>query len=290
MTYRKVPGWLHHALSVILTLVVVLVFALLFSFPHQVRAASSLIGPKANYLALGDSLGFGFQPNGDFNHGYADDFFQNMQIQGTRTLENLSCNGETTITMINGNCIDKFQNKVAYQGAQLTAAVNFLHAHAGQVSPVTLDVGADNFLLHNDVNTSNSPNCTVNTSQFNSDLARVDADLTNTILPALIAALTVNGQRTGDLIIPNYYDPLQNLCPNLLSLSQEINAHIAADASSFGVTMVDIYTAFGGAITPNNNLPTLTWITSGFAQNLAIHPRTVGYQLMATTIEQAVGY
>lgn len=290
MNHWNISGFWHRIPSVFVTLLVALSFAFLFSFFPQAHAASSLIGPKATYLALGDSLGFGFQPSGDFTHGYADDFFQNLHSQGTQTLENLSCNGETTVTMINGNCIDKVQNKVPYQGAQLSAAVAFLNAHPGQVSPVTLDVGADNFLLHNDVNSSNSPNCTVNTTQFNSDLAQVDSDLTNTILPELTAALTVNGQRTGDLIIPNYYDPLQNLCPNLVSLSQEVNAHIASDASGFGVIVVDIFTAFGGPATPNPNLPTLTWITSNFPQFEAIHPRSAGYQVMATTIEQTVGY
>jgi lysophospholipase L1-like esterase len=275
----------------LVTLVFALALAFAFSLAFAPLAhAATLVGPKANYLALGDSLGFGFQPNGDENHGYANDFFSNLQSHGTTTLENLSCSGETTTTMINGGCIDKAANHVAYAGAQLTAAVNFINAHKGQVSPVTLDVGADNFLLHNDVNTNNSPNCTVNMTQFNSDLATVDNDLKNTILPELTNALTVNGQRTGDLIIPNYYDPEQNLCPNLVSLSQEINAHIASDASGFGVVMVDIFTAFGGPATPNNNLPTLTWITSNFPLALAIHPRSVGYQLMATTIENTVGY
>lgn len=279
---------LRGARFVLLALVVALVFTFSVSFSSPVKAAT-LVGPKTFYLALGDSLGFGFQPNGDNNHGYADDFFANLKPHGTTTLENLSCSGETTITMINGGCIDAFQNKVHYRGSQLQAAVNFLHQHAGQVSPVTLDVGADNFLLHNDVNTSNAPNCTLS-SNFNSDLARMDADLSQTILPQLTAALTVNGQRTGDLIIPNYYDPEQNLCPNLVSVSQEINQHIANDASAFNVTMVDIFTAFGGPTTPNPNIDRLTWMDSGFALALAIHPRSVGYQLMATTIEQTVGY
>lgn len=289
MIQGKVSGFSRWKALVIVVLALVLAFALSFSFAQRGHAASTRIGPKANYLALGDSLGFGFQPNGDNNHGYADDFFSDIKSKGTQTLENLSCSGETTITMINGGCIDRFQNKVAYQGSQLTAAVNFINAHKGLVSPVTLDVGADNFLLNNDVNTTNAPNCTL-ASTFNSDLARMDSDLTNTILPQLTAALTVNGQRTGDLIIPNYYDPEQNLCPNLVSVSQEINQHIANDASSFGVIMVDIFTAFGGAATPNPNIPTLTWIGSNFPLALAIHPRSVGYQLMATTIENTVGY
>jgi len=279
---------LRGARYVILVLAVALAFTFSVSFSHPVKAAT-LVGPKAFYLALGDSLGLGFQPNGDNNHGYADDFFANLQSHGTRVLENLSCSGETTITMINGGCIDAIQNKVFYVGPQLQAAVNFLHEHAGQVSPVTLDVGADDFLTHNDVNTSTAPNCTLS-SRFNSDLATMDANLSQVILPQLTAALTVNGQRTGDLIIPNYYDPEQNLCPNLVSVTQEVNQHIANDASAFNVTMVDTFTAFGGPATPNPNINTLTWMSSNFPLVLAIHPRSVGYQLMATTIEQTVGY
>lgn len=83
MTHWKISRCLHALLSVLVVLVVTLVSVLLFSSAHQVQAASGLIGPKANYLALGDSLGFGFQPNGDFTHGYADDFFQDLQSQGT---------------------------------------------------------------------------------------------------------------------------------------------------------------------------------------------------------------
>ena len=49
-----------------------------------------------------------------------------------------------------------FMHKYFYLGAQLNAAVNFLHVHAGQVSPVTLDIGANDVM--GDVNTSK---CTV---------------------------------------------------------------------------------------------------------------------------------
>jgi len=34
-----------------------------------------LIGPKQHYLALGDSLAFGYQPNQDYSHGYVPGLF-----------------------------------------------------------------------------------------------------------------------------------------------------------------------------------------------------------------------
>src|SRR5215472_9133850 len=73
---------------------------------HTRLAASSVIGPKKYYLALGDSLAFGYQPNFDFSHGYADYFFSNLKTHGTTTLANMGCPGETSSTFINGKCPD----------------------------------------------------------------------------------------------------------------------------------------------------------------------------------------
>ena len=92
--------------------------------------------PKAFYLSLGDSLGFGLQldklnaliasgtyrPDA-FNAGYTDDFAARMrQIRPDQQVENLSCGGETTDTMINGGCFFKSHYglpiHVDYTGAQ----------------------------------------------------------------------------------------------------------------------------------------------------------------------------
>jgi len=93
---------------------VTLAFFFLFAFgPIEVTLASvrssqsqafSLVGPKQHYLGLGDSLAFGYQPNSDFNHGYVDYFFRELQGDGVKTVTNMGCPGETSSTMINGNC------------------------------------------------------------------------------------------------------------------------------------------------------------------------------------------
>lgn len=77
---------------------------------------------------------------------------------------------------------------------------------------MSLDIGANDLLP--DINVSN---CTVSSS-WETDLANVDARLTGTILPQLVAAMTnSSGVRTGDLVMMNYYDPYQNACPNSLA-------------------------------------------------------------------------
>jgi len=242
----------------------------------------SLVGPKNYYLALGDSLAFGFQPDLNFDHGYADDFAANLSNHGVKHYANMGCPGETSITMINGNCPYPFLRKYPYVGSQLTAAVKFIQSHAGQVSPVTLDIGANDLLP--DINTNN---CSVNVDKFNSDLATLDNNLTQTILPEIHNALVVNGQVSGDFVLMNYYDPNQNICPNSVPYTQELNQHLANDASGFGVLVVDVFTAFGGATTPNKHICSYTWMCSIFQD---IHATNKGYSVIATTFEKGVGY
>src|SRR5216684_5678462 len=117
---------MHHArrsrLSLILSLLslVALVGAVTISVSLQQHASQAhaagagapslghpfhLVGPKQHYLALGDSLAFGFQPNGDFTHGYVPDFFQqDLQKDGVKDFLNLGCPGETSTTFITGGC------------------------------------------------------------------------------------------------------------------------------------------------------------------------------------------
>ena len=91
---------------------------------HSGAAAATLAGPKAYYLALGDSVTFGAQPNGDYSHGFADDLFQYLQARGTTTLVNMACRHETTTTFMHGGCPDLSSVKYSYgsSSSQLAAA------------------------------------------------------------------------------------------------------------------------------------------------------------------------
>jgi lysophospholipase L1-like esterase len=245
--------------------------------PGFVRAgtahAAMVVGPKEHYLALGDSLAFGVQPNGDFTHGYVNDLFQIFQTEGTTDVQDLGCPGETSTTFITGGLC-------AYPlSSQLATAVAFLQANAGKVSPVTLDIGANDVLKDVDPFT-----CTVNTSTFNTDLATLDSNLTGTILPELHNALLVKGHLKGDLVMMNYYDPFQNICPNSVPFIQTFNQHLATDVSGFG-TIVDVYSAFGGSGVPNPTICAFTWACTPAPD---IHPNNVGYSVIANTFAAAI--
>jgi lysophospholipase L1-like esterase len=278
-------GKASHFLRVVAPVALALSLALVFvpsafaaSRPSYVHPA--LVGPKAYYMAIGDSLAFGYQPDLNWADGYSTDFSDNLQSHGMQDYDNLACPGETTTTMSNGGCPYPYLRKYFYTGAQLAAAVSYLHSHSGQVSPVTLDIGANDMIPD-----LNSSNCSVS-ANWENDLATVDHNIRTIILPQLVAAMTVNGHVTGDLLLMNYYDPYQNVCPNTVPYIQEINAHLAADASGYA-TLVDVFTPFGGATTPNPNICNYTWMCSIFND---IHAKSAGYSVMASAFERAVGY
>jgi lysophospholipase L1-like esterase len=95
------------------------------------------------YLALGDSLSRGIQPDAagtsvPTGQGYPDQLYAVLHRgQPALRLVKLGCPGETTATMIHGG-ICRYRG-----GSQLAAAVAFLSAHRGHVVLVTIDIGAN---------------------------------------------------------------------------------------------------------------------------------------------------
>jgi lysophospholipase L1-like esterase len=100
-------------------------------------------GPASYYLALGDSLSQGVQPDAagvavETGQGYADQVYAALRPDHPALrLVKLGCPGETTGTMIHGG-ICRYP-----QGSQLGAAVAFLRAHRGHVFLITIDIGAN---------------------------------------------------------------------------------------------------------------------------------------------------
>ncbi len=115
--------------------------------------------PQSYYLALGDSITYGFQPGhpkstppSKFNTGYVDAFAARLRTIAPKIrVVNYGCPGESTTTFINGGCSGRRDVKGlhdAFKGEQLDAAVAFLRAHPGQVGPITLALyGNDLFEL-----------------------------------------------------------------------------------------------------------------------------------------------
>ncbi|MBV9452200.1 MAG: SGNH/GDSL hydrolase family protein [Streptosporangiaceae bacterium] len=100
-------------------------------------------GAASYYLALGDSLSQGVQPDAagasvETAQGYPDLVYNQLRKDHPALkLSQLGCPGETTKTMMHGG-ICRYRG-----GSQLAAAVAFLRAHRGHVLVVTIDIGAN---------------------------------------------------------------------------------------------------------------------------------------------------
>ena len=245
----------------------VLTFLSTKSSPARATGAHRHAGSTLFYMGLGNSLAFGFQPNGDFTHGYVQDLFSIFKNDSEVPfgLLDLGCPGETSTTMIKGGC----PSAPPKTPAQLTLALAFLAAHPRQVPFITLDIGANDVL-----GDTNPVTCAVNVATFNAHLATLDFNLTHIILPQLHAAL-----HSGVIVMMNYYDPFQNICPNTVPFTQTENQHLAADVRGFG-SIVDVFSAFGGARVPNPNICRFTWMCTSFVN---IHPTTLGYSVITLT-------
>ncbi len=272
-------------------LVTLLTIVLASTMPASSGANSARVGPKTFYLALGDAGAFGYQPNGDWTHGYADQWFVDLHSQGVETMVNYACMGEDSTSFIHGGCPFGWIKRSPYVGSQLSAAVNFIRAHPGQVSPVSIDVSADDMLPSLWPRRS----CNVVDPLWKWHLAVLDRNLTRVIFPVLVGTLTgPSGQRTGDLIMINNFSPGQNQCPDDEVYMKELNAHLAADAALFNVPVADVYSVFNSEPVPNDKLCELTWICVynkvGHATGGQPGEPGNGYGVEAHVLEETMGY
>lgn len=266
--------------------------------PGRLFAAGSFVGVKSYYLGLGDSLAFGYQPNLDWTHGYVYQWYPDLQKHGATSRTDYGCNGEKSSTFINGGCPYAYALHNYYLGSQLNAAVNFIKNHPGQVSPVSLDMGANDVLP--DINSST---CVV-ASTWESDLATMNTNLSTIILPRLINALkNSSGQLTGDLVMMNYYNPFANKCPNDGAYTTELNNALASDwaagwknagfsAPPYG--LADVYGAFATGGDGIQNDCTYTWMCSVYTDIHATGGQSGepgnGYGVIANAFKTLTGY
>ncbi|WP_329055872.1 SGNH/GDSL hydrolase family protein [Amycolatopsis sp. NBC_01488] len=182
-----------------------------FVMAAAVVAASSLLAAPADasprhgeYLALGDSVAFGYRPNAGAAYlnaanfsGYAEKY---ASLRGLR-LANASCPGETTGSMLNvaapsNGCENGYRLAyplhVAYPGAQIDYAVQYLRNHR-DTRLVTLTIGAnDMFRCQN----TTPDHCTG--PDFQAALSQASRNLA-----AILAA--VRAHYRGDLVLVSYY-------------------------------------------------------------------------------------
>jgi lysophospholipase L1-like esterase len=250
--------------------------------------------PAVYYLALGDSLSQGVQPDASgvsvrTRYGYADQLYTALRSrQPSLHLVKLGCPGETTATMIHGGIC-------SYPGgSQLAAADRFLRAHRARVSLITLDIGA------NDPDSCiTEPSVLKLAACGGSSVPRVAVNLA-TILRQLRDAAPHTR-----IIAMNYYLPALAAWRNgmggqLLARGSELvttgyNALLSRAYKAFGVRVADVAGAFHTSdFSPQVTVPGLgllprnvaaicrwTWECAPSPRGPNEHPNQAGYQVIA---------
>jgi lysophospholipase L1-like esterase len=256
------------------------------------QAATQFNPPKQYYLALGDSLAFGFQfvtfnanfpsvPASLFSTGYVDDFSAMLRrIRPGITTVNYGCPGESSITFIQGGCIYTaagFPLHDPYGGAQLPAALAFLRAHRGQVSPITINIGANDL---NGLITSCGDDVSCYFANGPAVLDGLAANL-HDILSQLRAAAP-----DAEIITFTNYDVASLFDVRLAQLNQAFNAAIVSTAAASSARVADVSSAFNDGPQPAT-LCALTFICTPLQDS---HPSDAGYEVIARQIWAASDY
>ena len=205
-------------------------------------------GRKLWYLALGDSLSVGVQPDAaNVNHptafGYSDQLYQALKATTPNLeLKKLGCAvTETTTDMLKGpsDCRSQYRLRV-----QLADAVAFLLTHRGSVKLVTIDIGANDLEICGNIETGIDPTCVQDA------FSDVGANL-----PRILKALRLAAGPNVPIVGMNYYNPfLAAWLAGATELSEQSNQLVAAFNGLLGsiyqvfhMPVADVATAFDTA-------------------------------------------
>jgi lysophospholipase L1-like esterase len=270
--------------------------------PHR-TAKDAPATPGSRYLALGDSIPFGFResqstPTPNYSKpgtlvGYPELVAQDLGLR----LTNAACPGETTSHMIHvggqdNGCAKQvngspgytagFPLHTQYKGSQLGFAVSFLKAHPN-TKLVTLMIGANDGLI---CQAKTADHCTSPTELSNL-LAGIKKRVTT-----ILTRIRHNGHYKGQLVLVNYYS-INSASNDANAQSQALDGTLKAASSKFDVKVADAYSLWTKASknAPGNDTCAaglLTIIPSATPVPCGIHPSLAGQALLATAAERVV--
>ncbi len=247
--------------------------------------------PKPEYLALGDSITYGFQtsklaaglPAGAYHTGYVDVLADRLRrLRPGLVAVNFGCPGESAASFSAGPCPwteGGFELHDDFTGAQLDAAVAFLRARGGKVSPITLN------LAGNDVNEL--------IGACGGDLACVQSQAPAAIaqfaarLGVILQRLRAAAPRARIVVLGAWHTFLAFI-PQVDALYAALNAAMAGAAAQVHARFADLTPLFN----PPGEAARVAAVCS--LTLLCVdgdgHPSDAGYRAMADVVFQASGY
>ena len=276
--------------------------------PSEAASGPAPVSSGSRYLALGDSIPFGFRESNAVqtpNYAHASTFVGYPALVARDLhlrLTNASCPGETAASFIDAGQVDNgclaqhdgtpggyrsvhplHTTYASRTQSQLQYARAFLKKYPG-TKLVTLQIGANDGLR-----------CIAN-GKCNS-LAGQLAVLAGKVIKRLTVILNriiVKGGYKGQFVLVNYYS-VNSASPAANQQSQLLNNAEASVASKFSsVTIANAYGTYRSASrnAAHNDTCTAgleTFLTSaGSNENCGIHPSLAGHALIASSVERVV--
>jgi lysophospholipase L1-like esterase len=262
---------------------------LTFAVGATVSSASSR--PGQYYLALGDSIAYGFQPTkakaglppSGFNTGYVDVVAARLhKLAPSLRVVNYGCPGESTTTFVAACPASAEGIKLhdPYRVAQQTAALAFLRAHRGQVNPITVSLGG-NDLFDQIGRCKEKLACAASPRARAQFLSRLRTILRRLHAAAPNATIVVTGIWNFDVAHLKDTDPQDQLF-------RSYNSAIAKAARG-RARFADTYPIFnpdGSLAKEKARICSMTFICSHDDP----HPTNAGYKAIANAVLAAAGY
>lgn len=256
----------------------------------EIAQTSLALRNPPTYLALGDSVTFGYNPlvvpphNENVFNATAFPWYlaQTVDIP----LVDAACPGQTSasfssLSAPDNGCFEfraSFDLHVDYPGTQLEFALGYLANHS-RVKLITVMLGANDLFLLNDA--------------CHGDAACVLAGI-DTVLGALgqnlaqiLGALRAAGY-DGQIIVPLYYNPVPTelFAKAVQAVDYGVLAPVAAE---FGADVADLFAAFAAASAPFGGDPCAAGLLNKLPDGTCdVHTNATGAQLAAATIAPVV--
>jgi lysophospholipase L1-like esterase len=248
-------------------------------------------GRPSSYLALGDSLAFGYSeakfnslyPNENpaaYDTGYVDDFAHLLRI-GHPNLQvvNDGCPGETTESFINGPCAYQLAYPLHHPyiggpgSSQLSDALAYLKANPN-TNPITLDIGANDALGAIEHTCEKKVECVI--EEAPALFAHIGANL------GLILANLRGADPHATIVVLGLYNPFGEKLPGGDALTAQLNEVMSKVAATVGARFADPLPLFNppGALEE----PTICLLTNMCTPLEDIHPTDLGYAVLAGVI------
>jgi lysophospholipase L1-like esterase len=257
-------------------------------------AASQIVqGPKQYYLALGDSITYGYQaykheaglPPSAYDTGYVDVFADHLrEIQPGITVVNYGCPGESTRSFLKGPCFwTEFGEQLHdnFTGRQLDAALSFLRAHPGEVSPITLTLWGNNVREF-------SAACQGDAACIENGAVKFIDDLSKD-LAKILHALRKEAP-DADIILMGSWDSFIDALDFADPLFQLMNASMAAAAAAERVRFADPFPLFNPQGDVQREVQNLCSLLLLCTPQQDSHPSDVGYRILGDLVWNVSGY